>query len=325
VDGPAMGSLLRNESPVGTSALVAYDVPQDAWFFDATAQSSGQTMPFSVLLEVALQPCGWVSSYVGSALTTDEDLCYRNLDGTGTLHREVPRDCGTLLARATLLKSSSSSGMIIQELAFAVTLADGTPIYDGTTVFGFFPLSAFERQAGVGSTEAERARLRQVSAGAPLDAGARVPRTQLQVPAPPLLMIDRIADLDMVAGRIRTEKDVDPAEWFFRAHFYEDPVQPGSLGIEAMVQALQQLAMRTGADAGMRAPRFEALATGTKHSWKYRGQVVPKNRRIDVEVELKERVQDARGVTLCARGSLWVDGLKIYTAEDLAVRVVETG
>ena len=29
-------------------------------------------MPFAVLLEVALQPCGWLAAYMGSALTSDD-------------------------------------------------------------------------------------------------------------------------------------------------------------------------------------------------------------------------------------------------------------
>ena len=46
-----------------------YDVPPDAWYFAADRQAR---MPFAVLLEVALQPCGWLAAYVGSALTSDE-------------------------------------------------------------------------------------------------------------------------------------------------------------------------------------------------------------------------------------------------------------
>ena len=56
-------------------------------------------MPFAVLLEAALQPCGWLSSYVGSALSVDEELGFRNLDGTGTLLGEVFPDAGTLTTR----------------------------------------------------------------------------------------------------------------------------------------------------------------------------------------------------------------------------------
>ena len=41
--------------------------PTDAWYFD---ENGAATMPFCVLLEAALQPCGWLARYVGSALTT---------------------------------------------------------------------------------------------------------------------------------------------------------------------------------------------------------------------------------------------------------------
>ena len=63
----------------GTEAEVEYDVPPDAWYFAADRQ---ERMPFAVLLEVALQPCGWLAAYMGSALTSDEDLRFRNLGGS---------------------------------------------------------------------------------------------------------------------------------------------------------------------------------------------------------------------------------------------------
>ena len=69
-------------------------------------------------------------------------------------------------------------------------------------------------------------------------------------------------------------------EWFFKAHFFQDPVQPGSLGVEALVQLLQCVHAATRGD-GRRArpaPRFEPIALGTPSTWKYRGQVVPTNR-----------------------------------------------
>ena len=44
-------------------------------------------MPLAVLLEVALQACGWLAAYMGSALTSDDDLKFRNLGGTARQHR----------------------------------------------------------------------------------------------------------------------------------------------------------------------------------------------------------------------------------------------
>ena len=58
-----------------------YDVPPDAWYFAANRSA---TMPFAVLLEIALQPCGWLAAYCGSALTSPSDLSFRNLGGKAT-------------------------------------------------------------------------------------------------------------------------------------------------------------------------------------------------------------------------------------------------
>ena len=63
-------------------------------------------------------------------------------------------------------------------------------------------------------------------------------------------------------GRLRAEKDVAARQWFFKAHCFQDPVQPGSLGIEAMLQALQALAIDLGLGEGLEAPRFETQAVG---------------------------------------------------------------
>ena len=66
-----------------------YDIPPDAWYFRANRSLS---MPFAVLLETALQPCGWLAAYMGSALKSHKDLRFRNLGGNAVLHGEtLPR------------------------------------------------------------------------------------------------------------------------------------------------------------------------------------------------------------------------------------------
>jgi 3-hydroxymyristoyl/3-hydroxydecanoyl-(acyl carrier protein) dehydratase len=62
-------------------------------------------------------------------------------------------------------------------------------------------------------------------------------------------MIDRITGYwpeggNSGLGTLRAEKDVKADEWFFKAHFYQDPVQPGSLGIEALIQLVQFYMLR---------------------------------------------------------------------------------
>jgi acyl transferase domain-containing protein/3-hydroxymyristoyl/3-hydroxydecanoyl-(acyl carrier protein) dehydratase len=336
VSGPPMGSLNMGKSAAGTKASVRYDVPADAWYFDEAERSQGGTMPFAVLLEVALQPCGWLSSYAGSTRTSQTPLKYRNLDGTATQHKEIHRDVGALITTATLTKSSSSGGMIIQEFTYAVRDAAGDDVFSGTTVFGFFPQEALERQVGVGSSDADKARLRQSDLpGFPMSFSdeatwQRLAGSRLHLPllagAPPLLMLDRIEGAWRTPKGhlgVRTAKDVVAHDWFFKAHFFRDPVQPGSLGIEAIVQGLQFAAAFDDLARDFKNPRFESLAVGSPMTWKYRGQVTPKNKLIQCDVEITDVYRDERGVVVVVDGGLWVDGLRTYLAKGLALRIVE--
>jgi 3-hydroxymyristoyl/3-hydroxydecanoyl-(acyl carrier protein) dehydratase len=126
-------------------------------------------------------------------------------------------------------------------------------------------------------------------------------------------MIDTVTELDTVRGVARGEKRVDPDEWFFTAHFHQDPVMPGSLGLEAMAQLMLVLASELWPGA-----RFESLAGGSRHAWTYRGQVAPTARLVEVVVSVTSR--DETSGTLVGEGVLMVDGLPIYRMTGLAVR-----
>jgi len=56
-----------------------------------------------------------------------------------------------------------------------------------------------------------------------------------QLPAPPMLMFDRITQLDEEGGEygkgmIRAEFDIKPDAWFFPCHFIGNEIMPGCLG-----------------------------------------------------------------------------------------------
>jgi 3-hydroxymyristoyl/3-hydroxydecanoyl-(acyl carrier protein) dehydratase/1-acyl-sn-glycerol-3-phosphate acyltransferase len=312
----------------GSRVEAEYDVPRDAWYFDENGHA---TLPFCVLMEAALQPCGWLASYVGSTLQTTTDLMFRNLDGTGTLHREITPGAGTLRTRATVLSIAPSAGMIIETFAVECFLGE-QKVYEMTTAFGFFPKEAFENQAGLPASPAERERIaapgdRLVSLR---ERPARYCGGSARLAGPMLLMLDRITAFDPSGGKagkgwVRAEKDVDPGEWFFKAHFFQDPVQPGSLGVEALCQLLQWWMLETGMTEGLSQPRFEPVAVGRPCTWKYRGQVVPGNRLITTELEVIETGEDECSRFAVADGALWVDGTKIYTVRNLAMRLVGAG
>lgn len=142
-----------------------------------------------------------------------------------------------------------------------------------------------------------------------------------------LLMIDRITGYwpeggSAGLGRLRSEKDVDAGEWFFKAHFFQDPVQPGSLGIEAMCQLLRFFLIERGFTDGVPRPRFEPLMRGREVVWKYRGQITPANRLIRIDLEITETGRDERGTYALADARLWGDDVCLYHACGLGVRVV---
>ncbi len=289
-----------------------YDVPADAWYFAANRQPE---MPFAVLLEAALQPCGWLAAYVGSALTSPTDLCFRNLDGNAVQSRPVTPDSGTLTTTVKLTRVASSGGMIIQNYEFEVLNHQGT-VYKGDTVFGFFSQAALAQQVGI------RDPRRYQPTAAEMAAAESFPYPE-QAPFPDkmLRMLDRItlfapAGGPQELGFIRGTKDVDPEEWFFQAHFYQDPVCPGSLGLESFLQLLKVVAARHfGADA---TTRFETVALGRRHSWNYRGQIIPTNQEVTVEAVVTEINQQERLIK--ADGYLIIDGRVIYQMTDFTVR-----
>lgn len=308
----------------GASVVADYEVPTDAWYL---SDNGAPVMPFAVLLEVALQPCGWLSSYVGSVLTVDSELGFRNLDGEGEVLAEV-RAGDVVSTRVELTDVSASAGMIIEK--FSVVCRVGSrEVYRLRTVFGFFPPAALAAQQGLPISTAQRAWLAR-PANLALDlavAGEFDSPTRPRLPAPMLRMIDRIDGLWPAAdgtgvAQMRAQKQVDAGEWFFKAHFFQDPVQPGSLGLEAMLQTLQVWMLQQGLDAGIRAPRFESIASDRPHRWKYRGQVLPQHRQVTTTLGITETGRDERGVYALGDASLWVDGQRIYEAFGLGVRIV---
>ncbi|HSQ57303.1 MAG TPA: hypothetical protein VLM40_16395, partial [Gemmata sp.] len=296
----------------GASCEARYDVPEAAWYFTA---NRSEKMPFAVLLEIALQPCGWLAAYCGSALTSAEDLSFRNLGGKATQFRAVTPTTGTLLTTVQLTSVSSSAGMIIQHYNMKVRDAVGL-VYEGTTYFGFFSKAALANQVGI--RDARVPRLTQ-------EHGASSETVRLPLdppfPAPKLRMIDRIeafipdggrAGLGLVVGKIA----VDPGFWFFKAHFYQDPVWPGSLGLESFLQLLKYVAWKRF----RRVPEggFQTVALTRPHSWVYRGQVLPSDREVTVVLEIT--AADDSGLYLTADGFLIVDGRVIYQMTDFTLQ-----
>ena len=136
-----------------------------------------------------------------------------------------------------------------------------------------------------------------------------------QLPAPPMLMFNRITKISENGGEhdkglIRAEFDINPDLWFFACHFIGDPVMPGCLGLDALWQL-------TGFFLGWLGEpgKGRAISTGEV---KFSGMVTPKTRLVEYGIDFK-RVMRGRLVLGIADGFVKADGEVIYKAADLRV------
>ena len=65
---------------------------------------------------------------------------------------------------------------------------------------------------------------------------------------------------------------------------------------------------------------FELMTPAT-HIWRYRGQIIPSNQRVEVEAMITERCEQPQPM-LKADGYLKCDGLYIYKMQDFALRLI---
>ena len=309
-----------------------YDVPDDPWF---TRENAFSTTPYSVLMEIGLQPCGFLSAHQGSSLLLpDSDLYFRNLDGSGRLLRELDLRGKTVRVCAKLTSSTALADVILQKFTYEVS-CDGTAVFEGDASFGYFEPAALEQQVGLDSgrltpTWLDEAAVEpewlSLGADAPLRQ-ARAERPHERLPGLRLHLLDRAAVVQDGGrhglGYVYAEKAVDLTSWYFPCHFHMDPVMPGSLGVESIFEALQCFVLRTGLTRNFRSPRF-AITPDVVTAWKYRGQIVEGVKVMRVEAHIRSTETRGETVLLRADASLWRDGLRIYELHDLALSITET-
>ena len=97
---------------------------------------------------------------------------------------------------------------------------------------------------------------------------------------------------------------------------------PGSLGIEAIIQALQCVAIQNELGISLKNPRFSPVLS--KVSWKYRGQIIPKNKYMQLDVHVKKIEKKEQSITLYADANLWREELRIYEISDIVLGIEES-
>jgi len=323
----------------GSYLVSEYDVPVTDWYYE---QNNYPTMPYSILMEIALQPCGFLSAWLGSTLPySDEDLYFRNLDGHGTIiapDGKLPTGAimglergKTITNRVELLSAVALQGIIIQKFNFELS-CEGQPFYKGFASFGYFSPGALKNQVGLDAGkdirpwyEGESANgLVRMTANSLTQAPARQPHYRLA--GQMFSFLDELLIMPNGGkhgqGYVYAQKRINPADWFYKAHFHQDPVMPGSLGVEAILQAMQAFAIKQNLGQGFKSPYFEQ-AVNQKIVWKYRGQIIQRNELMYLEVHIKRIDRLADQIIVIGDASLWRDNMRIYEVTDIALAIRE--
>ncbi len=105
-----------------------------------------------------------------------------------------------------------------------------------------------------------------------------------RMPKPGMLMIDRIVSIShdgglFGKGQVHAEFDIQPDHWFFQCHFEDDPVMPGSLGVDGLCQLV-------GFYLGWLGYRGKGRALGVGKT-RYKSEILPQSKMLQYQVDIK--------------------------------------
>ncbi|MFJ9370917.1 hypothetical protein ACIRRA_41805 [Nocardia sp. NPDC101769] len=310
-----------------------YDAATESWYYE---DNSFPGMPGSIIMESSLQSAAVLGSCLGTTMKVplDVKLSVRNLDGTATVLADIDVRGKTLRQTTNLVSTTHIAGQILQRFRYVME-ADGVPYYEGQSLFGYFTEEALNSQIGLdGGKEVplwldtqqrnQLAEVREIDFTVDKSWYEPHPETGLYIGSGHFRMLDSAVVVPGGGrngrGHLKATRQVEPDDWYFDCHFHEDPVMPGSLGVEAVMQGLQTYVMATDLAAGLGKVRF-GLATGVPFTWTYRGQILQHEKRMDLELDVTEVRETPQGLLVLADASIFKPGMRIYHLQNVAVAV----
>ncbi|QUS40153.1 bifunctional 3-hydroxydecanoyl-ACP dehydratase/trans-2-decenoyl-ACP isomerase [Tardiphaga alba] len=139
-----------------------------------------------------------------------------------------------------------------------------------------------------------------------------------QLPAPPMLMMDRITAItsdggEFGKGQVIGELDISTDLWFFACHTPGDPLMPASLGLDAMWQMVGYWLGWSGSPGKGRAIGVgEVTCTGS---------ITPDTRLVRYVVDMRQ-VRRGKLTLGVANGCVFADDICVCAAKDMRVSLV---
>ncbi len=321
----------------GSMMEIEYDVPTNIWYLE---HNGFPAIPASLYLEAALQASVFLGYFLGATLNNSTtNFSVRNLEGKANFLKDLDVRGKTIRFTSTLLSTQSVHGSILQNFSFSLRV-DERLIYEGESLFGYFQAQALENQLGLDNGQTkdfwhlqqgiEAKRMKscnlQKEINNPLfESTPDKPHYRLGVQQLNLLHQAKIltGGGKYGLGYVYGYKNIKPTDWYFTCHFHQDPVMPGSLGIEALYQALQLYIIEHNIGRNeFNSPKF-GLALDIETTWKYRGQILRTDPDMSIELHIKEIKKEKGRILVIADGDLFKGNLRCYYIHDFAIAITE--
>lgn len=129
--------------------------------------------------------------------------------------------------------------------------------------------------------------------------GENTPR----LPSPPFLAVDEVIEISDEGGKYGhgfavARLQLDSMDWIFKSHFSTDPVFPGTLMVEGLLQLSGFFGAYVGVKGKGRAARMDDI--------KFLSEVVPEDEEITYRIDIRKR--NARANLLITEGSVSTHG-----------------
>ncbi|WP_433325367.1 hypothetical protein [Spirillospora sp. CA-294931] len=288
------------------------DVRPDSWFLD-----SGGRMPAGLMAEtaqIALPLLSWLGFDPGTG-----DRSARLLDAEVVFHGPRPSAGETLRHETRVGEHVEHDGTVLVAFSSRSYVGDELrmSVRDGRA-------GVFARTGGTAKTGLDWTPEPGGEPGASRAFGA-ADIAALDLPLPPdarLRMLRDVPEFDPGRGYLRATLPISPGDWYFDAHFLNDPCMPGSLMVQFGLQAMSFYLAALGHTAGRAGWEFDIVPERPMKA-RFRGEATPDSRMLECELFVAAVAADPYPTV---RGDLLIsiDGVRSGLCQGAAVRLVPT-
>ena len=144
---------------------------------------------------------------------------------------------------------------------------------------------------------------------------------------PEARFVDRIIEISEKGGRyglgyVIAEKEITPDFWAFKCHFKNDPVLPGTIMLDGLIQLFTFFQMYVGLFNSEKR-LIPKMKTGLQIETKFRGEVKKARHTIKYQIDIKAVENRENGLLINSDGLVYCDGVQIIEEKNISSNIAE--